>query len=260
MSGSSFFAHGRLIHRQYRHGVKISRDQAGSDRTVLVAPGDMPAGGRLWRRTLLRTRWLTARDDLGAVLEAAVVDAAPIRDGDMLLAVAEKAAIVTSGRVVPLDSIGVGRLARLLARAVRPVGDSRGLSVPAKMQYVLDHAGRLRVLVAAAASALSRPFGAAGVFYRVVGPLARDLDGARGAYAASLLPPLTEAEATLLAHHLEVRLGLPVAIVDINDRGGSIRGCSTGCPDAAVLTTLLSDNPLGDRAQSTPAILLSRPG
>jgi hypothetical protein len=147
------------------------------------------AGGR-WRRIVLRTPWLTADDDLGAVLQEALgaVPGGP-RPGDVV-AIAEKIAVVTSGRTVDARAVRAGGLARLLARAVRPVGDSRGLSLPRKMQFVIDQVGPARVVAAAVAAALTRPFGGRGTFYRLLGSTARDLDGLRGAYPEQLLPPL----------------------------------------------------------------------
>jgi F420-0:gamma-glutamyl ligase len=215
------------------------------------------AGGALWRRTLLRTPWLTPADDLGAVLEAALAalpDGAA-RPGDVV-AVAEKIAVVTSGRVVDARGVQAGPLARVLARAVRPVGDSCGLSLPRKMQYVVDEVGAVRVVLAALGAALTRPFGHRGTFYRMAGSIARDLDGLRGAYADALLPPLRPAEAHLLGHHLATRIGRAVAVVDVNDRGGSVRSISEGCPEPEVLLAALADNPHGDCAQSTPVVLL----
>jgi F420-0:gamma-glutamyl ligase len=215
------------------------------------------AAGRRWRRVLLRTPWLAADDDLGAALGAAltaVPDGSP-RPGDVV-AVAEKVAVVTSGRTVDASALRAGPLAHLLARSVRPVGNSLGLSQPRKMQFVLDQAGAARVVGAALAAAVARPFGSKGTFYRLLGSTARDLDGLRGAYLDALLPPLLPGEAALLGHHLAARLGRAVAIVDVNDRGGSIRSVSAGGPDPAALLRLLADNPQGDCEQSTPVVLL----
>jgi hypothetical protein len=226
---------------------RTAPDQVVSDEEIVAA------GGR-WRRTVLRTPWLTAADDLGGAL-AGVLAAVPARPGDVV-AIAEKVAVVTSGRVVDARHLRAGPLARLLARAVRPVGDSCGLSLPRKMQYVLDHAGPVRVVGAAAAAALARPLGVRGTFYRLVGSTARDLDGLRGAYPDHLLPPLTPGEAALLAHHLAARLGRSVAVVDVNDRGGSVRATSPGSPPPGVLLRLLADNPHRDGAAGTPVVLL----
>jgi hypothetical protein len=162
--------------------------------------------------------------------------------------------VVTSDRVV--EPRRPGPLAKLLARAVRPVGISYGLALPAKMQFVIDDAGRVRVLGAALAAAVCRPLGMRGVFYRMAGATARDLDGLSGAYTGQLLPPLRPTEAAMLAHHLSVRVGRAVAIVDVNDRGGTVRSAPAGGPNPPELLALLADNPYGHCAQSTPVVLL----
>ncbi len=204
---------------------------------------------------MLRTPWLSADDDLGAAVGAALAHVGVSRPGDVV-AVAEKIAVVTSGRTVDAGTVHPGWLARVLARSVRPVGNSRGLSLPRKMQFVLDRVGRTRVVGAALAAACTRPFGHRGTFYALLGSTARDLDGLRGAYCEELLPPLLPAEAELLGHHLAARLRRVVAVVDVNDRGGSVRSVSVGGPDPAVLLGLLADNPQGDGDRSTPLVLL----
>ncbi|MCX6467615.1 MAG: hypothetical protein NTW05_29130 [Pseudonocardiales bacterium] len=226
----------------------------------LVCDDEIVAAGGRWRRVVLRTPWLTATDDLGAVLEAALAAVPGGRGPGDVVAIAEKVAVVTSGRTVDATALRAGPLARLLARSVRPVGDSRGLSLPRKMQYVLEQAGTVRVVGAALAAALTRPFGRRGTFYRLLGSTARDLDGLRGAYPDALLPPLLPAEAALLAHHLAARLSRAVAVVDVNDRGGSVRAVSPGGPAPETLLRLLADNPQGDGAASTPLVLLRRVG
>jgi hypothetical protein len=89
--------------------------------------------------------------------------------GDTVV-VSEKVAVLLTGRGVPIGSVRPGVLARLLAGSVHPRPRSRGLSAPEKMQYVLERSGRARLLVAAAVSALTRPLGVHGLFYRVAGP------------------------------------------------------------------------------------------
>ncbi|WP_300012929.1 hypothetical protein [Pseudonocardia sp.] len=251
------------------------RVEPGPDPLAAPVASDvvLVAAGRRWRRVLLRTPWLDADDDLGGALAAALAtmpDGSP-RPGDVVavatmpdgsprpgdvVAVAEKVAVVTSGRTVDAHGLRAGALAHLLARSVRPVGNSLGLSQPRKMQFVLDQAGPARVVGAALAAALARPFGSTGTFYRLLGSTARDLDGLRGAYRDALLPPLLPGEAALLGHHLASRLGRAVAVVDVNDRGGSVRSVSAGGPDPEVLLRLLADNPQGNAGQSTPLVLL----
>lgn len=209
--------------------------------------------GHVYQRALVRTPWLGPDDDLTVVVRSAIGDV--VEPGDTVF-VSEKVAVLLTGRAVPASNVRVGRLARLLSGRVRPVGNSRGLSIPEKVQYVLDHAGTLRVLAAAAAALVTRPFGLRGAFFVVAGSLSRDLDGMRPPYQELLLPPLTLKDAARLAGELARAVGTAVAIVDINDRGGSVRAVSPGALPAAALFTVLADNPLGQRDQATPVGLV----
>lgn len=114
-----------------------------------------------WSRLCLRTPWLTAEDDLSSMLRQALTPHA--RPGDTV-AVSEKIVVLLTGGAIPAADVVPGRLAIFLSRRVQPVGNSRGLSIPEKMQLVLDRRGRLRVLVAAASAALLRPLGRRGSF------------------------------------------------------------------------------------------------
>jgi F420-0:gamma-glutamyl ligase len=205
--------------------------------------------GVRYRRIVVQTRWLTPDDELAEVLQRSVQGVAAPED---TVVVSEKVAVLLTGRGVPITSVRPGALARLLAGRVRPRAGSRGLSVPEKMQYVLERSGRTRLLLAAAASAVTRPLGVHGLFYRVAGPLARDLDGGRPPFEHLLLPPLPPREAAALCDRLEGALGAGVAIVDINDFGGTIRATSGRSLPAEVLRGVLADNPLGQRHQRTP--------
>jgi hypothetical protein len=126
------------------------------------------------------------------------------------------------------------------------------------MQYVLDEVGWFRLVLAACASAVTRPIGLPGVFYRIAGPVARDLDGARPPYEQWLLPPLPAAEAESLCARLERHLSTGVAVIDMNDFGGSIRARSPRALSAAQLRRAVSDNPLGQRLRGTPFAVIRR--
>lgn len=204
--------------------------------------------GSRYERLAVRTRWLTAADRLEPALREFLP---PTRAGDTVV-ISEKAAVFLSGLAVPIEQLRPGRVARFLARLIRPRAGSRGLSVPEKMQYLVEHLGLGRLLAAAVSAALTRPFGIAGMFYRVAGSTARDIDGARPPYEHLVLPPFTPAQAVALCEWLERELGVGVAIVDVNDFGGTIRGCSPLALPADVLLEVLADNPLGQRLAGTP--------
>ncbi|MBB5791860.1 hypothetical protein [Jiangella mangrovi] len=205
-------------------------------------------------RHAVRTRWFTEDDDLRSALRETLPRLEP---GDTVV-LSEKATVFLTGRAVPIDELRPNRLALLLAKLVRPRPGSRGLSVPEKMQYVVRTTGGARILAAAFAGAVTRPLGIRGVFYRVAGPVARDIDGGRPPYEHLVLPPFTVADAQTLCAELEAFLGAGVAIVDLNDYGGSIRAVSSRSLPADVLFEALSDNPLGQRAASTPFGIVRR--
>ncbi|HSK92128.1 MAG TPA: coenzyme F420-0:L-glutamate ligase [Euzebyales bacterium] len=212
-------------------------------------------GPERWDRVVVRTPWIRAGDDLAGVLRDHLGPL--LRDGDLAI-LSEKAATIAVGRAVPLTGVQVGRLAHRLASWVRPVGDSRGLSMPEKMQYVIDAVGRPRIVVAVGVAALTRPLGIHGAFYTVAGATARGMDGGRPPFEDLLLPPLPRPVARGLARSLRDALGAEVAIVDINDRGGSVRAVSGGPVSARRLCRILADNPLGQRDARTPLGLVRR--
>src|SRR3954451_16036374 len=113
-----------------------------------------PTTGPSWVRQPVPTRWLTYGDDLAAELDRST--AGLRRPGDTV-GVSEKVAVLLTGRAIPRDRVLPGRLARFLARHVQTVGSSCGLSIPEKMQLVLERQGRVRVVAAAVCCSVLRP-------------------------------------------------------------------------------------------------------
>jgi hypothetical protein len=231
-------------------------DQTGRGSSVLKPPAwhDVQIDGVTWSRGVINTRWLTSDDDLFDVLREVAAAAEP---GDTI-AVSEKIVVLLTGRSRDVRDMQPGTLARFLASRVHPIGNSCGLSIPEKMQDVIDTIGHPRIIAATILAGMTRPFGWRGVFFRVAGSYARDLDGMRPPYEGILLPPLPVSVANQLVAELDDRLGLGVAVVDINDRGGSVRATSPRAVDATTLRAVLADNPLGQRLTSTPVALIRK--
>jgi hypothetical protein len=208
--------------------------------------------GTDYLRLPIRTRWLTEADDLDLSLKEHLRTAKP----SDTVAVSEKVVVLLTGRAVDIATMQPGRLARLLAGHVRCRTDSRGLSVPEKMEYVVRTIGPGRVITAAVCGAMTRPLGVRGAFYRLAGPIARDIDGGRPPYEHLLFPPLEPVVAQKICTDLEQALGLGVSIVDLNDFGGSIRAISDKSLPAATLAAVLSDNPMRQRRTGTPFMIV----
>ena len=219
--------------------VRPARDLSWSSRTCAE---------RSYSRAPIQVPWLHAGDDLADILASHVC----LLEANDTLAVSEKVAVLLTGRAIPISTVRPRRLAVVLASRVRPRCGSRGLSVPEKMEYVLRSVGTARVLGAVIASALTRPLRVHGAFYRIAGDVARDIDGGRPPYEDLLFPPLATDEAEQLCAELEGAVGVGIAIVDMNDFGGTIRATSSRALSAPVLQEILADNPLRQRLASTP--------
>ena len=241
----------------------MSSDPAGTEPTTdarpmgaLDAPNEGRAlhatlGGIVYARHPVRTHLVTAADtDAGAVVARYV---GPLDARVRVVAVSERMVAITQGRAYPIDTIRPSRLARLLERFVTRPGYGIGLGSAETMELAIREVGAPRILVAAAASALTRPFGIHGLFYRIAGPQAKAIDGP----TSYTIPPYNQA-ATLgprdpdgAARAIAAAIDAPVAIIDANDAGCAVLGASPGV-DRPFVERLFADNPLGQAREQTP--------
>jgi asparagine synthase (glutamine-hydrolysing) len=225
--------------------------------------------GEVYARAPVRTRKVEPHDDLEtAVLEAVseLGSNGGVRPGDVC-AVSEKVVAISQGRSRPVDEIEPRPLARILSRFVRRTPVGIGLGMPQTMQLALQEVGAPRILLATAASAVTRPFGVRGVFYRVAGPRVAAIDGP----TAGTLPPynthakLPPAQPDQVAASLSAALSsvaggsVGVAVIDANDIGVAVLGASEGV-DRDLVLSLLQDNPLGQGHEQTPIALIRMVG
>ncbi|MGH2445661.1 MAG: coenzyme F420-0:L-glutamate ligase [Candidatus Limnocylindria bacterium] len=226
---------------------------------VLAAPNDGRAlhatlGGLVYARHPVRTHLVTATDDAAEVVRRY----AGSLDADVrLVAVSERMVAITQGRSHRMIDIRPGWLAKLLVRFVTRPGYGIGLGTPETMQLAIDEVGAPRILLAAAASAVTKPFGVHGVFYRVAGRQAAAIDGP----TSYTIPPYNES-ATLgprdpdgAARTIAAALDAPVAVIDANDAGCVVLGASPGV-DRRFVERLFADNPLGQAGEQTPVCVV----
>jgi F420-0:gamma-glutamyl ligase len=207
-------------------------------------------GGVVYARHPVRTHLVTATDDAAEVVRRYVGSLGPdVR----LVAISERMVAITQGRSYPMEQVRPGPLARLLVRFVTRPGYGIGLGTPQTMQLAIDEVGAPRILFAAAASAVTKPFGVHGVFYRLAGRQAAAIDGP----TSYTIPPYNQA-ATLgprdpdgAARTIAAALDAPVAIIDANDAGCAVLGASPGV-DRRFVQRLFADNPLGQSREQTP--------
>lgn len=219
--------------------------------------------GVTYERLPVRTRLITMRDsDLVPIVEEYV--GPYVKPGDMIF-VSEKALTITQGRVVDMGEIKPTPLARLLARNVGNYYGSSdfhgfGHGTAIAMQLFLEEAGYPRILFAAAMSAVTRPFGIRGLFYRICGKRAKSIDCPMSflileyAHAAKLAPN----DPSGAARQIKKRLGLETVILDANYRGAFSLGKSTRAISESFIGKLFHDNPLGQSDEMTPFCIVRK--
>jgi hypothetical protein len=212
-------------------------------------------GTRRLLRIPVRTRIVTDRDD---ILNLADEYTAAVRRPGDIFTISEKVVAISQGRAHHIREIRVGFWAGLLWRFVRKVPYGIGLRSPYSMQCAVDEVGAPRILIAALVGGLTRLFGRRGDFYRIAGKQAAMIDAAHTAGVKQYYEHVIKGpkDPELVAQRLSVRLGLPAAIVDVNDIGGSwVVGGSPGL-DVRLVEEALRDNPAGQGDACTPIILL----
>lgn len=207
--------------------------------------------GQTWARIPIRTHVVMPGDDLDAFIAQYATDV--VRPGDLLF-VTEKIVAITQGRSYLVEDIQPRPLARFLSRYVVKTKHGIGLGMPETMEMALRECGTPRILFAAAVAAVTKLFGRRGDFYRIAGDKARAIDGP----TSGTIPPYNKAvvlgpqQPAKVAAGLKSRLGVDVAVVDINDIGGNILGSTLDRAGEQRLVRILQDNPLGQGHQSTP--------
>jgi hypothetical protein len=212
--------------------------------------------GTVYARHPVRTHLVTDADD---ALEVVRRYATPLPPDTVMVAVSERMVAITEGRSYPMTSIHPGRLARFLVRFVTRPGYGIGLGTAETMQLAISEVGAPRILLAAAVSGLTKPFGVHGLFYRIAGRQAAAIDGP----TSYTIAPYNQA-ATLgpkdpprAARTISAGIGVPVAVIDANDAGCNVLGLSAGV-ERRFVERLFADNPLGQAGEQTPICVVQR--
>jgi F420-0:gamma-glutamyl ligase-like protein len=213
--------------------------------------------GVSFARYPVQTHVITDQDIIADVLDTYV--RRHIQSGDVLF-ISERICAISQGRAFPIDNIKPSRLALLLSKYVLKTPAGIGIGSPWTMELAIREAGTLRILFAAALSAITKQFGIRGVFYKVIGNNINAIDGP----CDNTLPPynryakLGPAKPNKLAKELSMHIGIPVVIIDANDLGVNILGRSPDAPADEWCQQAFRDNPLGQSRQQTPMAIIRK--
>jgi len=213
--------------------------------------------GHKFVRIPIKTHILSPEDDMAEIISRYALP--DMQAGD-ILAISESPMAITQGRAIPVSEIKISIWAKILSRFVAKVPYGIGLRSPTSMQCAIDETGLARILFAAGIGAIGKIFRRKGDFYRVAGMQAALVDAA----STSPVPPYTETvikgpkDPQKEAERLSQELGHAVAIMDINDIGGSWMIGGAGGVNKEFIEMAMKDNPQGQADELTPLCIVRR--
>jgi hypothetical protein len=214
--------------------------------------------GVKYSRRPVKTRIIKQGDDFIEIINTFASDF--LLPGD-LITICESPLAITQGRAIHEKDIKVGFLANILWRFVSKVPYGIGLRSPTSMQCAIDECGSLRIVIAAIFGGFSRvALRRKGDFYRIAGMQAALIDAAYtttvDGYQASVIKgPLDPQGAARSISHAT---GYGIAIMDINDIGGSWCIGHSETVDKKLIENIMRDNPQGQGDELTPICIVRR--
>lgn len=199
----------------------------------------------------VKTHVIMKGDNLKEVLDKYVKPY--LCDGDSIF-MSEKIVAISQGRAWDIDEIVPSKWAKLLVKFVTKSPYGIGLGSVYTMELAIRDIGLPKILLGCFCAAVTKPFGIKGVFYNVVGPKARAIDGP----CDCTIPPynhyakLCPEKPNKVAKELSQHIGHPVVIMDTNDLGVQILGNSCKDITLKMARQMFRDNPLDQSDQQTP--------
>jgi len=213
--------------------------------------------GRKYDRYAIQTHFVAVGESQKELVDKYV---APLYQEGDILSFGAKVMCMCVKSVKTREEVKPGFWAKLLWRFAGINHTGVGAHEPYKMQMIIDICGLPRVLLAAFLSAVTKPFGVHGVFWKVCGHGVAGIDGfyERSSFdlyhELALINPENPDE---LCEELAQQTGMPVVLMDANDIQRDQLGKSSNMPlTDEQLQDAMADNPSGQGDELTPLILI----
>ena len=242
-------------------GIIASRNLDEQRRTqgdiVYFDRGVIEGGGRKYGRYAIQTHFVQRRESKEELVRRYVL---PLYEVGDVLSFGAKVMAMCVDSVKERKDVKPGFWANHLWRFAGINHTGVGMHEPYKLQLVIDIVGLPRVLAAAAVSAVTRPFGVHGIFYKICGQGVGGIDGFYFRSSFDLykeLALINPDNPNGLCDEVEQATGVPTILMDANDLQRDLLGKSKGVKlTDAQIQDALADNPSGQGDELTPLILI----
>ncbi len=199
----------------------------------------------------IKTHILGELDDPISILEAYIPENILSTD---TITIGETPLAIMQGRYLDYRTINTSWLAKILCKGFHPTSS---LATACGMQTLININRPSRIVLATFLGFICKMFGIKGLFYRLAGYQARlidDITGTTPPYDKSIvLGPLDPKEFCVEASR---KLGVNVAVVDVNDLGRVKIIAASQQSDLKAIHSALISNPAGNANQHTPLVLI----
>lgn len=226
----------------------------------MITPPEIKINNSVYERIPIKTHLIQFGEDLISSLKKYIIGDRKYQEGDWV-AISEKVVSVCQNHVRHISTVKASRLAKLIVKGVKKYPNDIGFSKPEKMQLVVELAGTPRTIFAMIIGAIGKIFCIRGIFWRLVGHRASEIDG----FNPDSMYPYTEYAALppqnpqRVCQEIENKLGLPAAIIDGNNINVKIIAQSAGVSvNKKTARLILLDNPMGQDDEMTPFILIRK--
>ena len=158
------------------------------------------------------------------------------------------------GRYIHPSVIETSLLSKALCYFFHPTSS---LATACGMQSLINEVGPVRVVLAWLIGSLFKIFKIKGIFYRLAGEQARlvdDITGTTVPYDQVIV--LGPKDTKSYCQELSRKLGVQVAVVDVNDLGKVKILASSKGTDTKLISVALRSNPAGNADQQTPLVII----
>lgn len=210
-----------------------------------------------WARLPIKTHIITKEDD---IIEIVKKYAKPYLLNNDIIFISERIVAISQSRAFPIKDIKPSFFAKFLVKFVHKSPYGIGLGSPWTMELAIKEAGIFKIIIGAIASAITKPLGIKGIFYKVVGKNINAIDGP----CSYTLPPYNEyaklgpAEPEKVVKKLKLEINHDVVIIDANDLGVTILSKSNKDISNSFIKNVFQDNPLGQSLEQTPLCIVRK--
>ena len=135
---------------------------------------EIESNGIVYERHAIQTHFVEVGESQQELVEKYV---RPLYQEGDCVAITAKVMAMCTGNVKKMEDMKLGFFAKLMARFAGINSTGVGMHEPYKLQLVIDMVGLPRVLLGAFGSAVARPFGIKGLFYKICGHGVAGIDG-----------------------------------------------------------------------------------